>query len=353
MNPYGMIEHIGIQDGLPDLKIECVYESEGGVLWVGTQDRGVVKIDGNKSIVFDQDKEIANQSIYCISKDKKHTLVFGTSKGLFRKIENGFELVHGTENYSFFWGANADSKGNLWFGVSDKNELTAKILCWDGKVIDEVIISEDKNTNESINSIFYYNNSIWAGGDNLYEICLKNNEVKKVNNEDIGIIYSMTVNDSGDGLLIGTNSGVWRFKDGQIEIYIKLENCISIYNNKERNEINAIDYNGKFVKFKDGYFEIIYDFKSIITSRIYMDMSGRYWIGTYGMGLFCFDLNRMEIYGEYCGLQDVRVNSVYQDEENIYWIGSRSDVISFDGERFYERSKVAEIFRSNYCEFTR
>ncbi|MFH1570954.1 MAG: two-component regulator propeller domain-containing protein, partial [Gemmatimonadota bacterium] len=42
----GIWRQYTIADGLPDMKIECVYEDSRGDLWIGTHDRGVVRYDG-------------------------------------------------------------------------------------------------------------------------------------------------------------------------------------------------------------------------------------------------------------------------------------------------------------------
>ena len=41
----GIWEHYTLQDGLPDMKIECIYEDREGMLWVGTHDGGVACYD--------------------------------------------------------------------------------------------------------------------------------------------------------------------------------------------------------------------------------------------------------------------------------------------------------------------
>lgn len=39
----GIWQHYSIRDGLPDMKIECLFTDSRGMLWIGTHDRGAVR----------------------------------------------------------------------------------------------------------------------------------------------------------------------------------------------------------------------------------------------------------------------------------------------------------------------
>ena len=45
-----ILEHFTVQDGLPDMKIESIFEDSRGVLWFGTHDRGIVRYEGNEMV---------------------------------------------------------------------------------------------------------------------------------------------------------------------------------------------------------------------------------------------------------------------------------------------------------------
>ena len=49
---FGIWAEFTVRDGLPDMKIESLFEDSAGVMWIGTHDRGVVRYDGYEFVTF-------------------------------------------------------------------------------------------------------------------------------------------------------------------------------------------------------------------------------------------------------------------------------------------------------------
>ena len=56
-----------MRDGLPDMKIECLFEDSAGRLWIGTHDRGAVCFDGSSFRSFIKAEGLAGDGTFSIT----------------------------------------------------------------------------------------------------------------------------------------------------------------------------------------------------------------------------------------------------------------------------------------------
>ena len=80
----GIWDHFTTRDGLPDMKIECVFEDSQGILWIGTHDRGVVRYDGDEFRSYTSRDGLAADGVFSVLEDDSGVLWFGTNRGLIR-----------------------------------------------------------------------------------------------------------------------------------------------------------------------------------------------------------------------------------------------------------------------------
>jgi len=80
----GVWDHFTMRDGLPDMKIECVFEDSQGVLWIGTHDRGVVRYDGDEFRSYTSRDGLTADGVFSVLEDSDGVLWFGTNRGLIR-----------------------------------------------------------------------------------------------------------------------------------------------------------------------------------------------------------------------------------------------------------------------------
>ena len=88
IRPYskgvGIWEHFTVQDGLPDMKIECLYEDRQQHLWIGTHDRGLVRYSGDGFEQFTRREGLAGDGVFSLLEDRAGGLWIGTNGGLCR-----------------------------------------------------------------------------------------------------------------------------------------------------------------------------------------------------------------------------------------------------------------------------
>ena len=121
----GVWTHYTVRDGLPDLKIECLYEDRDGYLWIGTHDRGAARFDGVRFTTVTRADGLPSDGVYSILQDEEGTFWFKTREGVSRYRAGRCEPVPiiSPQPRTFLWGSGQDGDGRLWFTVEDQEGL--------------------------------------------------------------------------------------------------------------------------------------------------------------------------------------------------------------------------------------
>ena len=64
VQPEFVWEHFTIRDGLPDMKIECIYEDSQGLVWVGTHEGGLACYDGHRFTTYSSEDGLAGNGVF-------------------------------------------------------------------------------------------------------------------------------------------------------------------------------------------------------------------------------------------------------------------------------------------------
>src|SRR3954465_8238761 len=79
------ISHLGIQQGLSNNSVQCIYQDHNGLMWFGTYD-GLNSYDGYGFRVFrntiNDTGSIPHNYIYAIHEDRNNNLWVGTGQGV-------------------------------------------------------------------------------------------------------------------------------------------------------------------------------------------------------------------------------------------------------------------------------
>ena len=93
------ISHLGIQQGLSNNSVQCIYQDHNGLMWFGTYD-GLNSYDGYGFRVFrntiNDTGSIPHNYIYTIHEDKNNNLWVGTGQGvaIYNRIFDRFSPVY-------------------------------------------------------------------------------------------------------------------------------------------------------------------------------------------------------------------------------------------------------------------
>lgn len=113
---------------LKNIVVLCAYRDSKGIIWIGAQFGGLVRLDPvtGKAEQFTVDaknpKSISSNDISFIYEDSRGMLWLSTSNGLNLMDRSKREFIHFTTEDGLhnnnIWGIHEDKKGNLWFGTN-------------------------------------------------------------------------------------------------------------------------------------------------------------------------------------------------------------------------------------------
>jgi ligand-binding sensor domain-containing protein/signal transduction histidine kinase len=114
----GRFTHYGIADGLPSVRITCLYEDDSGKLWAGT-DVGLAYFKNGRFKSADDEYGFLKRVVLAISQDRAGSLWFGTDKGLV-KLKDGRFIVYTSKDglsHDRISVLFEDRAGTLWIGA--------------------------------------------------------------------------------------------------------------------------------------------------------------------------------------------------------------------------------------------
>jgi len=365
-----------IEQGLPQVTVHSVIQSDSGYLWLGTQE-GLVCFDGVKFKTYNRNivEKLKSNWIWTLYEDSRKHLWIGTDGGGITRMSNGcFETITTKQGLSadIVKAIYEDRAQNLWIGtpsglnclnLNRKKDIpinTLKGLSCD-KI--ECILEDDQRNlwigtnggglNCRINgkkkiSIFtkkegLSNNivkclkqdldgSLWIGTDGGGLNHLKNG-VFTIYTKKQGLsgnrIRSLSF-DKNRNLWIGTyGAGVNRWSNGTFESFTSVDGLtddfiLSLYSDKEGSMwigtgaggLNRV-YKGKFTTLttKDGL-------SDNVISSIYEDKNENLWIGTYGAGINIFKNSTLLSISKEDGLAHNLVRCLSEGQDGSMWIGT-------------------------------
>lgn len=129
-NRYHVISYLGIEQGLSNNAVRCVFQDHKGFMWFGTYD-GLNRYDGNVFKVFrnrfNDSSSLVNNWVFTINEDLQHKLWVGTRQGLdiYDQVSGKFSSVHyrvaGTTKNERITAVvrdiKKDAKGNMLIGT--------------------------------------------------------------------------------------------------------------------------------------------------------------------------------------------------------------------------------------------
>ena len=335
----GIWQHFTMREGLPDMKIECIAEDSQGVLWIGTHDRGVVRYDGEEFQSFSRREGLAGNGVFSIVEDRSGHLWFGTDGGLTRFDGQSFETVDSGEPCSFLWGSCLDTEGQVWFGLGRRPGRPPALCRWDGKQLDLVeVTGEGVAAGESIHKVICdEGGTLWVGGERLFrqvdEGCF---EVLHVPYLAIRTIHDLLIGDDGN-LWVSSENGIWACREeGWEEFFQKNELYYgpAAFLKTPSGLYWIVTYDGRLLSFDGSSSTLVYSLNAVVRGGLCLDRSGRLWVGTYGMGLYCYDATRIKIFGAEQGLPADLVECIAEDEDGVLWLGTQEGLVQYDGQNF-------------------
>ncbi|PZR27789.1 MAG: hybrid sensor histidine kinase/response regulator [Citrobacter freundii] len=238
---YPVSVYLGIDQGLSNNFVRCVYQDKNGFMWFGTYD-GLNRYDGYEFKIFrnnfKNNSSLINNWINAISEDAKGNLWIGTRQGgcIYQSLSNSFSALHFVtptkkklQLNSVIRAIEADGKGNMFVGSTGEGFLFFPKGETTGY---RIPLDDDPQANYDVTAIkVANNNSVWlfVANRGLYLYEYKTNKIKLIN----ATLRSANCIDATNGFLwMGTNEGLFRYNAGS-------NSFDKVYNEAS----NKLDYN--------------------------------------------------------------------------------------------------------------
>ena len=340
-NAFQQIKYLGIEQGLSNNAVTCVFKDHYGFMWFGTYD-GLNRYDGEKFKVYrniwGDGKSLNFNYIFHIN-EVDNKILIGTQKGLvyYNYPDSKFYPVYyqgpGGKSQKISCNINAlvnDKKGNTYVGT---DRLGLLLYNKQNQQCRQILFGS--STGYDVSSVtFDENNQLWLFIRGV-GLCSYDAAHQKINAVFTQLKFAnCLLKDQSGNIWIGTDGG-----------------GLFIYN------LTA----GKLSKFNDVYGKLTSD--NIVTLKIVK--TGELWIATNGGGVNILNLKTHKLNylvpGEEKGsLRSGAVSAVYEDDESRKWIATlRGGINIIDGKQQpfklfthdpFNKNSVINNFIISFCE---
>lgn len=338
-------KRIGIEQGLSQSTIHSIAQDKRGYMWFGTA-TGLNRYDGYEFIVYKNNAEdslsISSNEITSIYIDDDGIIWIGTGGGVLNKFDpKTEEFIHFDIASSSDWYSSDEDKfydypltfsrhqissitsiaqdkwGNFWLGTWGKG-----IVKFNPKTESKKYFYHFKNkpntlTSNSITKLLIDENQyLWIGtfGGGLNRIKLNSNDGIKISNYSKNGSYQL-----GDRITS-------IFEDSKGKIWIgSYEGGISVLSSDQKyKHTDSLDY----LSLHDQIISNTGLMKQSVMS-ILEDNDENIWIGTFGNGLYNYNIKNNEIHNflndveDETSLSENEIQIMFIDDSGILWIGTQ------------------------------
>ncbi|MEO6731794.1 MAG: two-component regulator propeller domain-containing protein [Ferruginibacter sp.] len=353
------ITYLGIEKGLSNNSVRCIYQDHNGFMWFGTFD-GLNRYDGYDFKIFRKQikdpNSLPHNYINAIGEDHRNNIWIGTGQGvsIYNNLTStffpGFFIPFGRKqkerilfNISTI---KTDSKGTMYIGTSgggllvqpDGSDAAIQLKC--GK-------HANGKCRNDVQCIFIdQKQRVWLFIRDL-GLCLYNESGKgiQVINTDLTTALCMEADDVGN-LWIGTTGGLYKYNiqsrlllepaiklSSRVINSLKLDRRYNLWIGTEGGGINVFNPStGKVSYILSGKNQHGLSSEDVVA--VYEDKESRKWIGTLKGGINIIDiqknkfqtiahdqLNSNSLVGNF-------VSGFYEDQQQNIWIGTDDGGIS-------------------------
>ena len=327
----GRVTSYSLQSGLPSLSIRSLFEDQHGVIWISTDDAGVVRLKDGRFTAYPV--QAGTQLPFLATEDRRGNLWLSDAGSWLRRFSDGqltqfnSAPIHGSSVQTFY----EDREGNFWIGTNEglyraRESAISALTRQDGLSSDNIYsIYEDR-----AGQLWF---GTWGQGVTRYKDgCAIHYRMKgRVDADNITALYE----DRDGRIWIGTATGVFRF-DQPVAPGCRRSARLSALPAPAdlfRGGVWAIhqDQAGRFwfgtnrglLRYEAGRFTRYTTADGLAGDEIkaILEDRGALWIGTWG-GLSRLAEGQFTSYTERDGLASNHIRTLYQDAEGTLWIGT-------------------------------
>ena len=385
-------EQIGINEGLSQSTVRCIFQDKKGFMWFGTKD-GLNRYDGYKFVVFKKVQQnpnsLSSNDIKAITDDRNGNLWIATWEGGVNFYDPRLDRFrHYQQNATsnsiasnFIEAICRDSNGHIWIGTADNGLDVLDPMTNRFRHYKSQPGKTGSLTGNSVSAVFEDSRrNIWVGttsGLNLLNrktgtfkrYTHDNNQPSSISDNNIKFIYE----DESHFIWIGTyGGGLNRLEPstGKFRIYTHENSALStnfllamgqdirhrLWVGTENGGVNIFDPSkDKFIQYTHTDNNLT-SISSNTINAIVKDTKGNIWLGTLngGINLIKRDADNFTHYKHEANknsLSNNIVNCFYEDSKQNLWIGTDGGGLDlFDRKKgyFYNLRHITGGLSSDY-----
>ncbi len=341
---FKLLGNISTEEGLSSNNVQSILQDETKILWIGTLEGGINKVDlGNKNQVrfFAEEDGLTRDYVKNILLDNEGNIWLGTyGSGLFRLDIDPFELIT-TKNGlpdNYISSIASDKEGNFWFGTN------FGICQLNFETQASKLYSQEKGlVSNKVTTLFLEeaHARLWVGtaDKGICVIDLTNGNITNFNHQpnlDGDYINAINSDKFGTIWISTTLSGVYKF-DGAFTQY-STKNGLShnyVYQSYGDNSgkvwfathAGSLNYyeKGKIQELNSNIGISIYDFNSFCE-----DKNGNIWTATFGNGFANLTISPKVIITSKQGLISNYCYGIICDRDNNLWVTQKNYLTKFN-----------------------
>ncbi|MEW6753963.1 MAG: two-component regulator propeller domain-containing protein [Candidatus Latescibacterota bacterium] len=336
-----MLRHFSADDGLPDLKVECLFEDRTGIVWVGTHDQGLACWKEDRFVPFSCGPTRIKGAVFSILQGGDGVLWFATDAGLRRYDGSSVTVVDGPEGGGFLWGSAKDHEGRLWFGMGRRPGLPPAVAMWDGHELSVVSLDEEgTDKGRSIHAVAVDSaGRVWCAGDGVYR--QDGGRFAAVSMPEVdGQVLVLLPRSNGEmwcvaqnGLVVRGRSGARRAADPTAKSRQRDAHVGELCAGRE-GRVWATTNDGWLLCFDADGLCLSQEVGAPFWRGLVQDRAGRIWAGSYGDGVYCYDPTRFlrPTAALSTGISGVRC--LVEQPAGPLWVGAKQGLFAARGGDF-------------------
>lgn len=316
-----------------DEPVTAMLETRAGLLWVGTQSKGLFVLDRQGHVArYHQANGLPHDWIRSLGEDSEGTLWIGTGSGVSALRPRRIVTVGSRDVFQgrVLLSVTSSRQGDTWVGTEGAGVFQFHNQEW-----------KHYGKESGLENLFVWSiaqdpqGQLWAGtwGTGLYRYDA-GRFVKAHPSLGEGLNVTALLPASDSGLWIGTQQGLIKFKDGRLERYAQ---------DWQRPDVRAIAETpdrtvwfgmsgGGLGQLKGGELHAFTQNDGLPNEYVWSllvdsDNADVLWIGTFGGGLCRLQSGHFKTIGEAQGLPNNVITHISDDGHGCLWLGSYSGIL--------------------------
>ncbi len=341
----GVWSRFAVEDGLPDAHIECLYQDRHDRIWLGTSDRGVACFDHKTVATFTHQDGLSGNRVHGFVEDAAGRIWLGTNRGLTWYDDERFHPLASSLSHSFLGGGCADAEGGVWFGLEQHPHAPPRLAHWDGQQFRLISLTDRAPIHgESIHALAIDTQGIiWCGGRSLYSYDRTSDISHRHEGAPNAEVTSLLPRSDGTLWLV-TRVGVFVF-DGQDFRLLEPSRqhpFLAIVEDPRSETIYLTSSEGILACCDGERMDFAYRGDLSFSPGLCVDHLGRLWVGTHDRGLYCYNSQRLQVFGPDQGLPATRLTCIAQRDTGPLWTSTQGDLVRFPQQSSAETIAVPE-----------